>query len=76
MKRIAQVGVAMLGIEVWVAFHDDPPSVLSVSIGCVCVAILVGYFGYRLRGEILAISEGNRRARERHEARRRERRTK
>lgn len=75
MKRIAQFGVVFLGAETWVAFHDDTPSVLSVAVGCVGVAILAGYFVYRLRGEILATKEDSRRARERHEAPRRGRRT-
>ncbi len=76
-REFTKVGTCLLGGLAWAGFRDTA-SVPSLVIGCVCLAILVTiatrYFTLRLRQEIQAIKEDNRRARERREARKRERR--
>ncbi|MFD5496988.1 hypothetical protein ACTWJ9_24360 [Streptomyces sp. GDS52] len=78
MKReLTKVGIGYLGVTAWVGLRDTT-SVSSLVIGGVCLAILVAiltrYFALRVRQEIQAIKEDNRQARERREARKRERR--
>ncbi|MEU3096595.1 hypothetical protein ABZ690_17805 [Streptomyces sp. NPDC006967] len=63
-------GVCFLGITAWAAL-SDAPSVPSLVIGCLSVAVLAYWFILRIRQEINAIREDDRRARERREARKR-----
>ncbi|WP_406381170.1 hypothetical protein [Streptomyces sp. NBC_01618] len=70
-QRLAQFGVIFLGIEAWVALRDTT-SVVSLVIGCVCIAILACCFALRVCREIQTIKDDNKQARDRQEARRRE----
>ncbi|WP_406168483.1 hypothetical protein [Streptomyces sp. NBC_00996] len=70
-RRLAQFGVIFLGIEAWVALRDTT-SVVSLVIGCVCIAILACCFALRVWREIQTIKDDNKQARDRQEARRRE----
>lgn len=70
-RRLGQFGVIFLGIEAWVTLRDTT-SVVSLVIGCVCVAILACCFALRVWREIRTIKVDNRQARDRRAARRRE----
>ncbi|MHB9851820.1 hypothetical protein ACSYGO_21575 [Streptomyces krungchingensis] len=72
MRRLAQFGVTLLGVEAWVALRDTD-SVLSLTVGCACVAVLACCFAFRVRREIRAIRDDSRQARADREARRHER---
>lgn len=70
-RRLAQFGVIFLGIEAWVTLRDAT-SVVSLVIGCVCIAILACCFALRVWREIQTIKDDNQQARDRKEARKRE----
>ncbi|MFB7226049.1 hypothetical protein [Streptomyces sp. NPDC056227] len=71
-REFTKYGVGFLGVTAWVGLRDTT-SVPSLVIGCLCLAILACWFTLRIRQEIQAIKEDNRQARERREARKRER---
>ncbi|MFC9495000.1 hypothetical protein [Streptomyces sp. NPDC056982] len=69
--QLAKFGIIFLGIEAWVGLRDTT-SVVSLVIGCVCIAILACCFALRVWREIQTIKDDNKQARKRREARRHE----
>ncbi|MFE3368588.1 hypothetical protein ACFYT7_12435 [Streptomyces sp. NPDC004041] len=72
-REFTKYGVGFLGATAWVGLSDTT-SVLSLVIGGLCLAALACWFSLRIRQEIRTIRDDNRQARERREARKRERR--